>query len=102
MPVKTVQFDEIISRVARNSRIRMVKIDAEGSEYGILLTSNQLEVIDEMVGEIHVKEPFSPHCLIKGINEYNSFTISDCLKRRGFQVKMDHPGGRLTHFWAKR
>jgi FkbM family methyltransferase len=49
--VGTVALDTII---AQAGHIDLLKIDAEGSEYPILLTSRQLHRVTEIVGEYHV------------------------------------------------
>ncbi len=54
-PVAKVAFDEIIDLVTNGGekRVRLVKLDCEGSEWPILLTSARLELIDEICGEFH-------------------------------------------------
>lgn len=44
-----VALDDLISEQA----IRLLKLDCEGAEFPILLTSNRLHQVDEIVGEFH-------------------------------------------------
>jgi FkbM family methyltransferase len=54
-PVAKVAFDEIVDRVTDNGqhRVRLLKLDCEGAEWPILLTSQRLGLIDEICGEFH-------------------------------------------------
>ena len=53
--VKSISFDEIIEKATNNfkNRIKILKIDTEGSEWPILFTSKYLGFIDIIVGEVH-------------------------------------------------
>lgn len=54
-PVAKIAFDNVVdlatSRGAR--RVRLVKLDCEGAEWPIVLTSHRLHLIEEIVGEFH-------------------------------------------------
>jgi FkbM family methyltransferase len=54
-PVAKIAFDEIVDRVTNNGerRVRLLKLDCEGAEWPILLTSQRLGLIDEICGEFH-------------------------------------------------
>jgi FkbM family methyltransferase len=54
-PVAKVAFDEIVDRATSNGqhRVRLLKLDCEGAEWPILLTSQRLGLIDEICGEFH-------------------------------------------------
>jgi FkbM family methyltransferase len=54
-PVAGIAFDEIVDRVTNNGehRVRLLKLDCEGAEWPILLTSQRLGLIDEICGEFH-------------------------------------------------
>ena len=60
-PVAKVAFDEIVDRATNHGkhRVRLVKLDCEGAEWPILLTSQRLGLIDEICGEFH--EIGGPH-----------------------------------------
>ena len=55
VPVTKFAFDEIIDSVTNNGerRVRLLKVDCEGAEWPILLTSRRLHLIDEICGEFH-------------------------------------------------
>lgn len=54
-PVKKIAFDAIIDEVTNHGekRVRLLKLDCEGAEWPILLTSQRLHLIDEICGEFH-------------------------------------------------
>ena len=53
--VPTIPFDELLWEVTQQGerRVRCLKIDCEGAEWPILLTSKHLHLIDDIVGEYH-------------------------------------------------
>lgn len=53
--VPKLAFDQIVDTLTNNGekRIRLVKLDCEGSEWPILYTSSRLHLIDEICGEYH-------------------------------------------------
>lgn len=54
-PVRKIAFDEMIDSVTDQGRrrVRLLKLDCEGAEWPILLTSRRLHLIDEICGEFH-------------------------------------------------
>jgi FkbM family methyltransferase len=54
-PVAKIAFDEIVDRLTNRGehRVRLLKLDCEGAEWPILLTSQRLGLIDEICGEFH-------------------------------------------------
>lgn len=54
-PVAKIAFDTIIDEVTNHGekRVRLLKLDCEGAEWPILLTSRRLHLIDEICGEFH-------------------------------------------------
>jgi FkbM family methyltransferase len=54
-PVAKIAFDELVDRVTNRGerRVRLLKLDCEGAEWPILLTSQRLGLIDEICGEFH-------------------------------------------------
>lgn len=54
-PVDKIAFDEIVDRATNRGahRVRLLKLDCEGAEWPILLTSQRLGLIDEICGEFH-------------------------------------------------
>jgi FkbM family methyltransferase len=55
VPVAKFAFDEIMDYVTNRGekRVRLLKLDCEGAEWPILLTSQRLHLIDEICGEFH-------------------------------------------------
>ena len=53
-PVPKLAFDALVRRITgENGRIRLLKLDCEGAEWPILLTSRTLHLVDEICGEFH-------------------------------------------------
>jgi FkbM family methyltransferase len=98
--VAKVALDEAIDRITSHGarRIRMLKLDCEGAEWPILLTSQRLHLVDEIVGEFHElggpyleigeDRPATP--LVFHSDRVSSFTIDELsrvLTESGFTVK---------------
>jgi hypothetical protein len=110
-----VAFDDLVREVTGDgrTRVRMVKVDCEGSEYPILLTAKTLHLVDEIVGEFHEfgsdDEPHHAINAINGVPGYDRYTIkvlSRALVAAGFAVTVDYhpiyPQERLGWWWATR
>ena len=57
-------FDAVVDDVSMKGarRVNLLKIDCEGAEFPILLTSNRLAAIDRIVGEYHeLRADLPPH-----------------------------------------
>ena len=54
-PVAKVAFDNVVDLVTNQGerRVRLLKLDCEGAEWPIVLTSRRLHLIDQIVGEFH-------------------------------------------------
>lgn len=99
-----IPFDEVVITAATDCikrRVRMVKMDCEGSEFPILYTATTLDLIDEIVGEYHAWDIAPDH-----VKEF-SFQMSDLaahLEKAGFSVQWaPHEGEQnLGLFRAKR
>ena len=54
-PVPKLAFDEIVDLATNHGekQVRLLKLDCEGAEWPILLTSQRLHLIDEICGEFH-------------------------------------------------
>lgn len=119
--VGKVALDDVIDEITDGgtSRVRLLKIDCEGAEWPILLTSRRLHLIDEIVGEFHElggpfleigeERPATP--LVFRSDRVAAFTIDElasCLTEAGFQVtysRHQRPDGRpegLGLFFAVR
>lgn len=85
--VSTIPFDEVIARATEGGRrIKLLKMDCEGAEWPILLTSRKLHLIDAICGEYHLDacpETFSiPNC-----GNFTCDLLEGHLGREGFQVQ---------------
>ncbi len=106
-PVPAVmRFDDAIKEAAESSphgRVRLAKLDVEGSEFPILYTAKRLELVDELVGEYHAQAVgLGMHA---GLPPFTVEALTCHLRQQGFGVtrskKPDHqPGFGL--FRAKR
>jgi FkbM family methyltransferase len=82
--VPAVSLDEIL---APFERVHLLKLDCEGSEFPILLTSTQLAKVERIVGEYHELTRgemvhLAPEALVEGCNEF-SFATRRHLEQQG-------------------
>src|SRR5205085_6908377 len=54
-PVAKIAFDDVVDLATNRGErcVRLLKLDCEGAEWPIVLTSQRLHLIDEIVGEFH-------------------------------------------------
>ncbi len=113
-PVPTIPFDTAILHATEGvkRRIRLVKLDCEGSEWPILLTSGTLHLVDAICGEFHEivgrygsdTLPFS----IKGVDHFTILYLANFLEEKGFHVvysrrlEADGTPSRFGTFFATR
>lgn len=116
--VPAIPFDQIIDEITHNGqqRIRLLKMDCEGSEFPILLTSKRLHLIDSICGEFHeFGGPFHPApdltlpapIVIPGIKPpYTIDTLLAPLTEAGLSTQQwERSSGDMTHlglFFANR
>lgn len=109
--VAKVGLDEVIDEVTEGGtrRVRLLKLDCEGAEWPILLTSRRLHLIDEIVGEFHelggpfleIGEERPPTPLVFHSDRVARFTVDElarCLTEAGFHVthrRHQRPDGAL-------
>ncbi|HEV3165131.1 MAG TPA: FkbM family methyltransferase, partial [Isosphaeraceae bacterium] len=107
--VKTIALDDVIRDVTRGGkkRIRMIKIDCEGSEFSILMTSKLLHLVDVIAGEYHEfggeydKNLIPERAKVSGFERFTIVELTDFLQRAGFQVTSErHPNTNLGLFHA--
>jgi FkbM family methyltransferase len=108
-PVETVPFDEAIDAVTERGarRIDLLKIDCEGAEFPILLTSSRLHLIDRIVGEYHeLRAELPRHVRIPGYDQFAVDMLAAHLERAGFSVALEPQAtatfGALGLFFAQR
>ena len=107
--VEAEAFDDIIDRITGHGRTRisLLKIDCEGSEFPILMTSRRIHLIDRIAGEFHeIGTPANPasipsHAAVPGVDEFSLRSLSAYLAARGFHVEAEcAPGARFGLFFA--
>lgn len=109
--VDAVPFDDIVDEVTRGGRdrIRLLKIDCEGSEFPILLTSRRLGLIDRIAGEFHEfggdhdSYTIPPWAQVPGVERFTIDVLAEALRHAGFEVTWERPAGaKLGLFAAER
>lgn len=107
--VSTVRFDDVIDAVGDGGRRRVdvVKIDCEGAEFPILLTSTRLDRIDRIVGEYHeLRAELPQHVRVPGCDQFTVEILTAHLERAGFTVVLEPQAvatfGALGLFFADR
>jgi FkbM family methyltransferase len=98
-----IALDDIIREVTADGqkRIRMVKIDCEGSEFPILLTSRLLHLVDKIHGEYH-NTPVSSVARVEGVNQFTIAELTRYLQEAGFLVNSFAKDNNLGLFFATR
>ena len=87
--VKVVGLDEILSQF---ERVKLLKLDCEGSEFPILLTSQLLHKVERIVGEYHeidaaMMASLNPKAKVNNLATYRVDILVECLRSFGFEVK---------------
>lgn len=107
--VDAVPFDAVVEAATAGGRRRvdLVKIDCEGAEFPILLTSRLLHRIDHIVGEYHeLRAPLPAHAAIPGYTEFAVGDLMRVLRASGFAVTWERRAiggyGELGLFFAHR
>ena len=107
--VNTVPFDDAVDAISKEGRrrINLLKIDCEGAEFPILLTSSRLDRIDRIVGEYHeLRADLPRHVRIPDCEQFTVEILSAHLERAGFAVTLEPQAtatfGALGLFFAER
>jgi FkbM family methyltransferase len=90
--VDTVSFDDVIDTISENGRrrISLLKIDCEGAEFPILLTSSRLDRIDRIVGEYHeLRAELPRHVRVPGCEQFTVEILTRHLESFGFAVTLE-------------
>jgi FkbM family methyltransferase len=103
--VPALPFDDLVRRAAGPAgRIRLLKLDCEGAEWPILLTSRTLDRVDAICGEYHLPEASEPF-VVAGYPEFTPRLLAGYLTAQGYAVRLP-PGSpknpRLGLFFAQR
>jgi FkbM family methyltransferase len=107
--VDTLSFDDVVDTVSENGRRRvsLLKIDCEGAEFPILLTSSRLGLIDRIVGEYHeLRAELPRHVRLSGCTQFTIEILAAHLETFGFAVMLEQQAtatfGALGLFFADR
>jgi len=109
--VEAIPFDDIIRAVTDGGRgrVRLLKIDCEGAEFPILLTSRTLHLIDEVVGEYHEfhgdhdEYPMPEASRIAGFDRFTIDELGAALRAAGLEVTSTRIGDtNMGMFFASR
>jgi FkbM family methyltransferase len=109
--VPAVPFDDLVRQATDGGRrrVRFLKIDCEGSEFPILLTSKLLHLIDEIAGEFHeFAGDFDPYDVpvrfrVAGAGRLTIDELAAALRRSGFEVSWERNGRtNIGMFYARR
>ncbi|HYY57557.1 MAG TPA: FkbM family methyltransferase [Pyrinomonadaceae bacterium] len=107
VPVETTPLDDILSEASDGfqHKIRLLKLDCEGSEYPILFTSKHLEIVEEICGEYHeiAPEVVPERAKVKGVYEiFDRYALRDFLEERGWSVELQPMAKADGLFHARR
>ena len=99
--VETIALDDIIG----DQKVRILKVDCEGSEFPILLTAQRLKQVQYITGEYHLLENWPAPALMPGYTKYTLGDLADRLTALRFRVEFvpfKDPGfkDRVGNFYA--
>jgi FkbM family methyltransferase len=105
--VDTIAFDAAVDAIAADRRIALMKMDCEGSQFPVLLTSKRLHRIDRIVGEYHeLRARLPAHVRVAGVEEFSLDLLVSALQQAGFTVTAERQAtatyGDLGLFFAER
>jgi FkbM family methyltransferase len=106
LPVRTTSLDEVLLEASDHleKTVRLLKLDCEGSEYPILYTATNLNVVEEICGEYHRLEPeLVPDRALVGTSrdQYNQYGLKRFLEERGFSVELEPHSATVGIFHAR-
>jgi FkbM family methyltransferase len=98
-----VPLDAVLERL---ERVRLLKLDCEGSEFPILLTSTQLHRVERVVAEVHevAEEQMALLVPASRVSGYRAYRVGDLvayLEGAGFAVRT-RPAGPGMHLLDAR
>lgn len=107
LSVPAVALDAVVAELLAatgEARVRLLKLDCEGSEYPILLTATCLDRVAEICGEYHEVGPVGPAAQARGHASYGRAVLVDYLGDLGYRVESEvHPRNpAIGLFWARR
>lgn len=100
---KALALDEVLANL---DRVKIMKLDCEGSEFPILLTSRMLGKVERIVGEYHCVEEEAMGLLVEEarVAGHSSYTVETLRARlEGLGFSFESKGDRAQGlFWARR
>lgn len=104
---QTVRATSLDTILEPHEAVRLLKVDCEGSEFPILLTSRALDRVQEIVGECHEIPPedyarMAPEARLGGMREYRLEDLTNRLRDVGFLVETQPLGPRMHMFYGTR
>jgi len=101
--VPVVKFDDAIDEITQQGRrrVRLLKLDCEGSEWPILLTTRRLHLVDAICGEYHV-DNFCGPLRVEAYPHYSPELLRDFLTGQGFVVELEPTQLPCGLFFARR
>lgn len=108
--IPAISLDQIIREASDNGerRIRLLRIDCEGAEYPILLTSSLLSHVDAICGEFHELETeHNPNTIpsnirVAGYNQFSADALAEFLERQGFHVVFERSSNPVLGLFLAR
>jgi FkbM family methyltransferase len=109
--VSVIAFDDVIREITDDGqkRVKLLKIDCEGSEFPILLTSHLLHLIDNIHGEFHDiggaynNDIIPDRAIVPGFDRFTIVELTDVLQGAGFKVTwFRHNRSHMGLFYAIR
>jgi FkbM family methyltransferase len=102
--VNTTKLDSILSQ---HERIALLKLDCEGSEFPILLTSRELGRVDEIIGEYHEITPklmpqLDSNAQVGRLTSYTIGLLGARLQAFGFEFTFSRSAINMGNFHAIR
>lgn len=102
-PVDSVALDDVI---VKTGPVRVLKLDVEGAEFPILLTSRRLDLVQIVLGEYHefdgeAMTALRPEAVV-GEENYTVELLCHRLESVGFQVEITPTGRGRGLFVARR
>lgn len=108
----TVSLDAVVAQTLAatgQKRIRLLKLDCEGSEYPVLLSATCLDRVEALCGEYHQVSGVIPAAQVGGRLSYTRNDLTGHLRGQGFRVETvaadparESDGHGLGLFWATR
>ncbi len=86
--VPALPLDDLLRRVTEGGRrVRLLKLDCEGAEWPILLTSRRLSEVEAVCGEYHLHDLPAAY-EVPGYPTFTPAVLQSYLREQGFEVRL--------------